>query len=867
MSDDPHSPAERTQRGNDDHGSSDGGWSAHADVLDPDHLRERFPNYDDQIVHTQTQPAESADTVPASEVLPDDLADRLGHDLYTHQAEGIDRLREGENVAVATPTASGKTLIYALYVALCKREDPDARAIVCYPTKALARDQRESLVALYDRLGLDLEVAVYDGDTPNHRRPEIREEADVILTNAAGLNVYLAHHTQWRECFGNCALLAIDEAHAASGIHGMHVAWVLRRLRRILDFYDADPRIVCTSATIGNPAEHARRLTGEPHVVVDEDGSPHGRREIAFWKPPLEEDLGEEYSMDEYLGAVKRAGAATGEIVAHLGLHGVQTLAFSRSRQGTELTAKTVEREAGDHPASGTGGGGVADSAGGGSSGYVSVAPYHAGHGKQTRRDTEQRLQSGDLDSVISTSALELGIDVGSVDATVLAGYPGSRQSFWQRLGRSGRGTDDALSVLVGRADAIDQYVLDHPEFLFEEDVENAGGAGSSEPSSAGAYEDAVIDLGNDAVYARHLLAAASELPIDRDDERWFGAEAVPDGEGTNVEDRLDRGVTMWREAGRLVGDLDRSVRYDGPPRPEADVSMYATDSETFQVRSVDGADDLDVAPIGKDRAYREYHPGAVVLHDGTEYEVVEFEEERPQPWVTLQPIDEEVYTKTHSTKSVSDVEPRASRDLGDGWHLKFGVGTVSIHYAHYERRDVQTGDLIGDVRETGLGPIELRTQLTWVEAPKSLRETALEDVPLGDLLSEPAQYGKGQRQYTFLGGLHGAEHAMIELAPLELRLDSSEIGGLSIDPHPETGVPTWFIHDAVDGGIGYARGIYEHADSLVARTREHVAACGCDGVRGCPSCLMDVQCGNRNEPLHRPATIAILSALESRLD
>ncbi|GAB3679609.1 DEAD/DEAH box helicase [Salinarchaeum chitinilyticum] len=833
--------------------ATDGGWSEHADVLDPDHLREQFPSYDDQIVHTQSQPAEAADTVPASDVLPDDLADRLGHDLYAHQADAIDRLREGENVAVATPTASGKTLVYALYFAIRKRADPDARAIVCYPTKALARDQRASIVELYDRLGFDLEVAVYDGDTPDHRRPEIRESADVVMTNAAGLNVYLAHHTQWRECFGNCALLAIDEAHAASGIHGMHVAWVLRRLRRILDVYDADPRIVCTSATIGNPAEHAHRLTGEEHAVVDTDGSPHGRREIAFWKPPLEDDLDEGYSMDEYLGAVKRAGAATGEIVAHLGRHGVQTLAFSRSRQGTELTAKTVEREASDHPAN-SGSSNGAD--GGAVGGYVSVSPYHAGHGKQTRRRTEERLQSGDLDAVISTSALELGIDVGSVDATVLSGYPGSRQSFWQRLGRSGRGTDDALSVLVGRADAIDQYVLDHPEFLFEDDV-----------------EDAVIDLGNDAVYARHLLAAASERPIDRDDERWFGAAAVPEGEaggdedGPSADDRLDRAVAMWREAGLLVGSLDRSVQYDGPPRPEADISMYATDSETFQIRSADDEDDLDIAPIGRDRAYREYHPGAVVLHDGTEFEVVEFEEDAPQPWVTLQAIDEEVYTKTHSTKSVTDVEPRASRDLGDGWHLKFGIGTVSIHYAHYERRDVQSGDLIGDVRETGLGPIELRTQLTWVEAPKSLRETALADVPADDLLTEPAQYGKGQRQYTFLGGLHGAEHAMIELAPLELRLDSSEIGGLSIDPHPETGVPTWFIHDAVDGGIGYARGIYDNADSLVARTREHVTDCGCDGVRGCPACLMDVQCGNRNEPLHRPATVAILSELEARLE
>jgi len=808
------------------------GWSERPSVLDPEHLQE-VPDYDSQIVHTRTQESADADLVPSADVLPRDLADALGHDLYTHQATGLRRLRDGENVVVSTSTASGKTLVYALYLALCKREDPAARGIVCYPTKALARDQEAALGDLYDRLGLDLSVAVYDGDTPQHRRPEIREGADLVLTNAAGLNVYLAHHTQWRECFANCALLAIDEAHAATGIHGMHVAWVLRRLRRLLAFYDADPRIVCTSATIGNPAEHARRLTGAPHAVIDEDGSPHGEREIAFWQPPLEDDLGEAYTMDEYLGAVKRAGAAAGELLAHLGLHDVQTLAFTRSRQGAELAAKGVERSVTDHPRSG----------------HVSVQPYHAGLGTERRRRIEDRLGRGHLDAVVSTSALELGIDVGSVDATVLAGYPGSRQSFWQRVGRSGRGTEDALSVLVARADAIDRYVLEHPAFLFEEDV-----------------EDAVVDLANEAVYAQHVLAAANERPLTSEDERWLGSgDGAPGAPDAAREDRLQRAVEMWRTAGLLVGDLDRGVRYEGPPRPEADVSVYATGSETFQVRRADG--DLDVAPIDRERAYREYHPGAVVLHDGTAYEVVAFEEDRPTPAVTLQALDEQVYTKTHSTKEITDVTARQSRDLGEGWQLRFGTGTVAIHYSHYERRDVQTGELLGEVEPTGLPPIELDTQLTWVETPPSLREAALASVATDALLGSPDSFAAGDRQYTFLGGLHGAEHAMIELAPLELRLDSDDMGGLSIDPHPETGVPTWFLHDAVEGGIGYARGIYDHADALVARTREHVATCGCDGVRGCPGCLMDVQCGNRNEPLHRPAAVAILSALERRLD
>ncbi|WP_135820929.1 DEAD/DEAH box helicase [Halostella litorea] len=797
------------------------GWSERADVLSPDHLRERFPGYEDQIEHVATQPGAEAEYVDAASVLGADLADALGHDLYTHQAAAIERLLDGENVAVATSTASGKTYVYALYFALLKRRDPDARALFCYPTKALSRDQERALNDLYDDLGMDVTVAVYDGDTPRDRRRAIREGADVVVSNFAGINVYLAHHRKWRDAFANCRLLAVDESHSYTGVHGMHVAWTLRRLRRVLDYYGSDPRIVCTTATIGNPVEHAEALTGAPFVAVDDDGSPHGRRRIVLWDPPFDDDVAEEFDIDEFLGAKRSANDEAASVLAHLGLNGVQTLTFARSRQGVELAAKAAERAAGEHP----------------SGNYLSVEPYHAGHGKESRRGTEHRLKSGDLDGVVSTNALELGIDVGSVDAAVTAGYPGTRQSFWQQVGRAGRGTADALGVLVARADAIDQYVLENPDYLLGD-----------------AMEDAVVDLDNDVVYARHLLCAAQELPLDRDDARWFGGA-----------DRLERAVGMWRAAGRFVGHLDHGVQYDGAPRPQADISMYAASGEQFDVRCENG--EIEMEPIDRQRAYRDFHPGALALHDGAEYEVTDLVEDVPQPYVSVREVRTNEYTRTQSEKSVSDVERERVRDLGGGYRLCFGTGTVSVHYSHYERVDVSTGKPKGPPEATGLPPVDLRTQLMWVETPRDLFERVVAAIP-DDKLAEPSGAASlGTKEWTFLGGLHGAEHAMIKLAPLELRMDKGDMGGLSVNRHPETGVPTWFIHDTVEGGIGFAKGIYEHADAVLARTRERVADCDCGGVNGCPACLMDVQCGNGNEPLHAPATVEVLDAVLERLD
>ncbi|PSP82210.1 helicase [Halobacteriales archaeon QS_1_68_17] len=829
--------------------------------LTADELERTLPGYEGQVVDRIEQPAKPGLTVDPATVLPD--LDVPFDGLYEHQAEAIAALQDGANVAVSTATASGKTYIYGLYFAWLQRRRPGATALFTYPTKALSGDQVTELNDLYDDLGLDVLVEKYDGDTPADRKRAIRDRADVVVTNFAGLNVYLPHHHRWRSTFADCELVVVDEAHAYTGVQGMHVAWILRRLLRVLDRYGSDPQLVCSSATVGNPVEHAERLTGRPFALVDEDTSPRGAREIVFWDPPAG-DGGS--GGDDPLAAAeagRSANAEAADLLAHLGLSGVRTLTFVRSRQGAEVTAKQAERAAGRHP----------------TDGYLSVRPYHAGHGKETRRGTEHGLKSGTLDGVVTTNALELGIDVGSVDAAVLAGYPGSRQSFWQQLGRAGRGTDDALGVLVARSDAIDQYVLDDPGYLLEDDV-----------------EDAVLDLSNNVVYAQHVLCGANEMPLTDDDREWFdvnGAHRPADdgneewssdrsGDPQSVQDRpaqgrlpsdgrgnppdegrLDAAVGMWKDAGKLVGDLDRGVQYAGPPRPEADVDMYATTGERFEVR-LRGDGEIDIADLARGRAYRDFHPGALVLHDGVQYEAVALREDTPNPYVELQRVSTNEYTRTQHTKEVTDLDRREVVDLGGGYRLGWGMGTVNVHYDAYTRHEIGSGDLVGGPRPLEVPPVDLRTGVTWVRTPPELGERVLDGIPGEDLLAADAPLG--EREYTFLGGLHGAEHAMIKLAPLELHLSKSDLGGLSTLSHPATGGPTWFVHDAVDGGVGFARSIFGHASAVARRTRERVAACDC-GVQGCPSCLMDHQCGNRNEPLHAPATVGILDAVLDRLD
>ncbi|MDG5819002.1 DEAD/DEAH box helicase [Natronococcus sp. A-GB7] len=847
-----------------------------------DELLETFPRYrDDEDVSVLEIPGREASTVPNDEVLRPELAGPLEQDLYAHQAEALAALERDENVCVATSTSSGKTRIYALEIARnvleARARGERSTAYVLYPTKALSRDQERELNDFFEQLGLDISVRVYDGDTdPGETRRQIREEADVIISNFAGVNTYLHDHDRWARFLSSCELVVIDESHTYTGVHGMHVAWVLRRLKRVLEYYGADPQFALTSATIGNPGEHSSALIDEPVTVVDEDGSPAGPRELVLWNPPARARAdgadsdstttgGSEDEADDAVVDRVPASVEAPKLLSHLCYHDAQTLLFTPSRKLSELSIRRASTHRRDrsryytNPDRGS-----------------EIEPYHAGHSRTKRHGTEHRLKTGALDGVASTNALELGINVGEMDATVQLGYPGQRQSFWQQIGRAGRGTKRALSVLVAGHRTLDQYVANNPDYLLETDV-----------------EDAVVDVDNDAVFARHLLCAADELALEEADTGAFAGR-----------ERLEGAVEMWRRAGRLAGHLETGVSYVGPPRPQGSISLYATSGEEYVVELADGVDerhDPEMEPLAEERVLRDFHEGAIRLHEGQQYEVVGVDHDSPRPTVTLRPTDADCYTRTRTDVTVLDAVPEESREIGD-FALHFGRGRVLVYHGTYDRVDVDSGDPKEQGIPTENPPLSIETQLCWLEVPDRVeralveryREFSLEDEDGDGDGNEPA----ATAHLGYAGGLHAAEHATIGVAPLELMVDKRDLGGLatlSIDSHlerergengttgeraprnvaaaeatvreiadglehePKSG---WFIYDGIDGGLGFSRAIYENFEAVAERARELIADCDCGRVDGCPACVMDDQCGNDNQPLHREAAVDVLDRL-----
>ena len=845
-------------------------------------------------IETIELPAEPAKTVSKKEVLRPELSAGYPNDLFHHQAEALETLEKGQNVVISTSTSSGKTHVYALQIARNLIDagvlNPDGKrsseanqsstALCVYPMKALTNDQKEALDDLYNQLGLDIRVRIYDGDTTSGRR-KIREQADVILTNFVGLNLYLEHHEKWSRFYSALNLVAIDESHSYTGIEGMHVAWILRRMQRVADYWGGNPQYVLTSATIGNPKAHSEHLVNQPVAVVDTDGSPRGPRDIVLWNPPPrgkqeasqddglpdqsrrvnETDIEEE--SEENVPERVPASVEAPRIFNHLTARDIRTLLFCPSRKLTELSIKRAaehrqknSREYGRSPA-------------------LDSEAYNAGLGRKTRYTREQQFKSGDLNGLATTSALELGIDIGDLDATVLMGYPGQRQSFWQRIGRAGRGTSGSLAVMVGDHRTLDQYVINNPEYLLENDV-----------------EDAVVDTSNNSVFARHVLCAADEIALDEDDIGEFADEQ-----------RLRAAITMWRKAGFIQGYLDAAVHYSGPSRPQTRVNFYGTDETDYEIKLADDIDtthwdlpdDLDIEPIDRNRAYRDYHEGAVRLQKGRQFEVTQIDENRPQPTIELKPVDADYYTRSRNQVTVFDAESEASRDI-NGFTLHFGRGTVLVHHYAYDQIYISNSDPKKEMIPTDTPPILMDTQLTWIEIPEAVETPLVHKYQDYGIETGVDPDETGSPHLGYIAGLHAAEHATIKTAPLELRVDKNDLGGLStlvMDTHyahPEyedigdsigesfeaaaqaldrrqselSGQTSsgWFIYDGVEGGLGFARAIYENFESLAERARDQLRDCECGQPNGCPACTFDENCGNDNAPLLRAPAVDVLDQM-----
>jgi len=705
--------------------------------------------------------------------------------LYTHQADAINLTRQNKNVMVATSSASGKSLCYNIPVIEALLTETRSRALYLFPIKALAQDQLRVLKELFHPGLLDSEdLATFDGDTPPGERAEIRKQARIILSNPDMLHIgILPNHQIWSIFLRNLKYVVIDEAHIYRGVFGSHLAGVLRRLRRLCELYGSKPQIICCSATIANPGEHAEQLTGLPFSVVDNDGSPLGSKEFVFWEPPI---------IDKAKSTRRSANSEATDLFTELVSQSIRTLAFARTRRLTELIY-TYSRDR------------LAES-----NQLIAkrIAAYRAGYLPKERRQIEKKLFGGQLLGVVATIALELGIDIGDLEATVLTGYPGSVASTWQQAGRSGRGKESSLSFLIGLDNPLDQYFMHHPEAFFQKSFENA-----------------LVNPDNHYILRAHLLCAAWEMPLSDDDEGYFGPRFIEERAGLGEEGLLreHRRNRKWY--------LSPSIAY-----PAQAINIRSTSRENFAL--IDTSTGTLLETVDASVAFFQIHPGAVYLHQGESYLVSRLDLAGHTAYAA--PTTASYYTQTKEIEDLRILNSIKSRSCGP---VKVYLGEVEItnNDVGFKKKAQYTEEVIGE-EPLDLPPLKFSTVALWFDLPS--KAIALLD----------------KAQLDFAGGLHATEHAAIAMLPLFALCDRNDIGGLSTALHPDTGNAQVFIYDAYPGGIGITEKGYDLIEDLWRATLEVIITCPCDD--GCPSCIQSPKCGNNNKPLDKRAALVLLQGL-----
>jgi len=752
-----------------------------------------IPAGESPLTHATTQPARVARTVDWPRWVPPVLRSELERcgvaRPWVHQVRAAELAHRGEHVVVATGTASGKSLAYQLPVLTRLLDDRRATALYLSPTKALGADQLRAVDAL--DLG-GVRAAGYDGDTAMAERDWVRAHARWIFTNPDMLHHgILSRHGRWASFLRRLRYVVVDECHSYRGVFGSHVALLLRRLRRIAAHHGAAPTVILASATVADPAASAGRLSGVACTAVTEDGSPCGERTVALWEPPLLDELAGENG-----APVRRsAGAEAARILADLVVEGARALVFVRSRRGAELTALGARRALSDVAPALTG----------------RVAAYRAGYLPEERRALEAALDSGELLGVASTNALELGVDITGMDAVVVAGYPGTRASFWQQAGRAGRGAAGALVVFVARDDPLDTYLVHHPDALL-----------------GCAVEATVLDPTNPYVLRPQLACAAAELPLTEDCVTELGgavAHAV-------VDELVADGALRRRSAGWF---------WSSPRQlPHADVDLRGSSGR--QVAVVESETGRLLGTVDPGSACSTVHPGALHLHRGEPFVVDELDLEAGVALVHAEDPEWSTFARSSTDIAVvSTVHSHRSR----GVSVSLGEVEVTSQVVGYLRR-LPSGAVL-DAVPLNLPASTLRTRAVWYTVAEAL---------LTEAGLDPA---------TLPGALHAAEHAAIGLLPLVASCDRWDIGGVSTALHPDTGEPTVFVHDGHPGGAGFADRGHTALLPWLTATRDAIAACECPA--GCPSCVQSPKCGNGNDPLHKAGAVTVLDVVLGALD
>ncbi|MBY0503677.1 MAG: DEAD/DEAH box helicase [Bryobacteraceae bacterium] len=711
--------------------------------------------------HIPARPAEFADFPAALDPrLRQMLAGRGIDQLYSHQSEAFSHIEAGRNTVIVTPTASGKTLCYNLPVLQTLLSDPAARAFYLFPTKALAEDQLHEFQATLDTIGSDIKAFTYDGDTPQDARRAIRERAQLVLTNPDMLHAgLLPHHTKWAKAFENLRYIVIDELHYYRGVYGSHLANLLRRLRRIANFYGSQPQFICSSATIANPRELAEAITEQPFELVEKSGAPAGDKFFVFYNPPyVNKQLGIRRS---YLQEARRIAEESIE-------RGQQTLVFCNNRLATEILVKYLKdsRERGQVPAE-------------------AVRGYRGGYLPRERREIERKLRDGSIKCVVATNALELGIDLGSLDTVILAGYPGTVAATWQRGGRAGRRQRPSLAIMVASSAPLDQYMIENPDYFFGRPPESAH-----------------INANNLEILLGHLKCAAFELPI-RVEEK-FG----PHDPGEMCSFLVDAGF-LHQSAG--------AWHWTSDSYPADALSLRAVTSDNFIVIDTTSENKV-IAEVSFPAALVTLHEKAIYLHEAKMFQVEKFDYDARKAYVRR--VDCDYYTDAIDHTQVKALEEFESTAMGEARAL-WGDVRVNQQIVGFKKIKFYTNENIGS-GHLSIPEQEMHTTAFWLHFPAAF-------------LAHLAGYTPTERQ----AGILGLANAMRTIGSLLLMCDPRDLGVAVTEdtvPTPQGFEPNVFLYDAYPGGIGQSQPLYTMRGRLMESTGALLRACPCES--GCPSCV-----------------------------
>ena len=739
-------------------------------------------NYHGQFVKT----FEIKSEFPSLSEIPEELSSSIKnylikkkiHKLYPHQIEAIKHIQSGKNIIITTSTSSGKTLAFNIPIIDYLSKKSKSSALYIYPTKALTQDQFEKITEIIGEA--EINTGVYDGDTSQDKRIYLRRHSRLLLTNPDILHIgILPNHINWSHFFSNLKFIVVDEAHYYSGILGSHMSEIMRRLRRISHYYGSYPQFILASATLKNPEEFSFKLIGERFKLIGGFENLPFNKKLIILNPPLI-DPATNLRRSIYKEAVW--------ILKKLLINNIKTIAFVKSRQGVELVTKMLKNSAG-------------------AAEKDLISSYRAGYTKETRHEIENKLKNGKIKTVITTNALELGIDIGNLDATVIIGYPGSISSIFQQSGRSGR-KGNSLSILITGSNPIDQYFAKDPDYIFTKNVESIS-----------------INPENLYIESPHIKCASYEIPITPEvDSDYFGKNAK------NIIEELNKNGTLERKGGKYFF----TDRYS----PAAEINIRGTGQE--QIRLINSENDQIIERISRDRAIEETFKGAVYLHLADTYLVKELNLQ--ENFAALEKKEVDYYTDSLAIETIW-IKKIINEKSFNRINIFFGDVLVNEKVRGFVKKQFESDRRMG-VEELDLPEIKFITKSLWFTIDEKMCKkitNSHEDIP---------------------GTIHAVEHLLVGMMPLVVLCDRNDVGGVSHPLHPDTQKATIFVYDGIEGGIGLSEKGYERIEELFEFAYKTVSECTCKD--GCPSCIFSPKCGNENNPLSKDGARILLKEILS---